>query len=227
MKQRAAELDLNDAEVARRAEISARRYSNYVNEKREPDYKLLLKICKILETSPDYILGTKVKFDILNNQHKNKPKSNIKRSDIYYSEIVIQELDVRASGGSGSNQEPLASEEIVVSEWHLPKRLVQGQTTASANKLKIITVYGDSMEPDFCPGDRVLVDTEDRAPSPPGVFVVWDGFGLVIKRLEMVPYSKPPTVRLVSMKQDQYEPREIPADEVVINGRVIGRWQWT
>jgi phage repressor protein C with HTH and peptisase S24 domain len=104
--------------------------------------------------------------------------------------------------------------------------MLRGQTTAAPEQIKIITVYGDSMVPDFLPGERVLVDLSDQTPSPPGVFVVWDGFGLVIKRLEMVPYSNPPTVKLKSANE-AYDTYERALSEVVINGRVIGKWKWT
>ena len=72
----------------------------------------------------------------------------------------------------------------------------------------------------------MLVDTSDRRPSPPGPFIVWDGFGVVLKRVEMVPYSDPPMVRLLS-RNEAYDTYERPLDEVVINGRVIGKWHWT
>ena len=87
------------------------------------------------------------------------------------------------------------------------------------------TIYG-FVRSDFRPGERVLVNTDDRLPSPPGVFIVWDGFGLVIKRLEVIPYSDPATVRLISANAD-YAVYERPLEDVTVNGRVIGRWQWT
>ena len=99
-------------------------------------------------------------------------------------------------------------------------------TSAPAGELKIIRVVGDSMEPDFQAGERVMVDTGDRLPSPPGVFAVWDGFSEIVKRLEMVPYSDPPRVRLMSVNP-AYETREFRLDETIINGRVVGKWKWT
>ncbi len=82
------------------------------------------------------------------------------------------------------------------------------------------------MRPDFQPGERVMVDTQDRVPSPPGVFAVWDGFGLVVKRVEMIPYSDPPTARLISSNQE-YKTYKLSLATVKINGRVVGKWHWT
>ncbi len=137
----------------------------------------------------------------------------------------IPELDVRALAGGGAIPD-LADPQAMIAEWQIPFDFLRSHTQAAPAALRIIRVHGDSMVPDFRPGERVLVNTDDRLPSPPGVFIVWDGFGLVIKRLEVVPYSEPATVRLISANAD-YAVYERPLEDVTVNGRVIGRWQWT
>jgi phage repressor protein C with HTH and peptisase S24 domain len=77
------------------------------------------------------------------------------------------------------------------------------------------------MIPTLQDGDVVLVDMTQRSPSPPGVFVLHDGMGLVAKRLEYIPMSDPPRVRIIS-DNHQYHTYEGIADEVNIIGRV--RW---
>jgi transcriptional regulator with XRE-family HTH domain len=56
LRQRAQELGLSDAEVARRAGLAPRRYGHYVTGDREPDLQTLVRICKVLNTSPDQLL---------------------------------------------------------------------------------------------------------------------------------------------------------------------------
>ena len=56
-------------------------------------------------------------------------------------------------------------------------------------ELRKITLGGDSMEPLASRGDRLLIDISERDPVPPGIFMVWDGRGLVTKRIEHVPRS--------------------------------------
>lgn len=143
------------------------------------------------------------------------------RSDIGGRTIRIPELDVRASAGGGL----LGENEKMVAEWQVPSGVVRGYSTAPAAELRIITVMGDSMEPTLQPGQRVLVDTGDRKPSPPGIFVVWDGLGLVIKRVQMVPHSEPPKVKITS-DNVKYETYERSLEEAYIQGRVIGQWRW-
>lgn len=59
------------------------------------------------------------------------------------------------------------------------------------------------------------------APTLPGIFVLFDGLGLVAKRLEHVVNSDPPTVRIIS-DNPLYAPYERSAEEVNIIGRI--RW---
>jgi transcriptional regulator with XRE-family HTH domain len=57
LRHRARELGLADAEVARRAGLSERRYGNYVTGAREPDLSTLVRIGKVLSLTPDEMLG--------------------------------------------------------------------------------------------------------------------------------------------------------------------------
>ena len=54
---------------------------------------------------------------------------------------------------------------------------------------------------------------------PPGVFVIWDGMGVVARRVEHVPRSDPPTVAIKSANPE-YRTYKREADEVNIIGRV-------
>ena len=153
-----------------------------------------------------------------------RPLPSFARPEVAAPMMRIEELDVRASAGSGSSG--LTDESArTVAAWQIPNEIVRGYTTAPAAELRIITVLGDSMEPTLLPGQRLLVDTADRRPSPPGVFVVWDGLGLVVKRVQLLPHTDPPRVKITSDNQN-YEPYERTLDEAYIQGRVIGQWRW-
>jgi transcriptional regulator with XRE-family HTH domain len=56
LRQKARELGLSDADVARRAGLSERRYGNYVTGIREPDLATLVKIAAALSASPNQLL---------------------------------------------------------------------------------------------------------------------------------------------------------------------------
>lgn len=57
LRARARALGLSDAEIARRLGFGPSRYTNYVSDLREPDFATLLRICKLLETTPNDVLG--------------------------------------------------------------------------------------------------------------------------------------------------------------------------
>ena len=73
-------------------------------------------------------------------------------------------------------------------------------------------------------GDKVIVNVADRAPSPPGIFILWDGLGRVAKRLEYLEEHDPPLVRIMS-EQPRYRTYERTPGEVNIVGRVVGVWR--
>lgn len=142
--------------------------------------------------------------------------------------VVIPEINLHTMAGDQKSKQKktdVCENDNVLSEWSLPKQLLANQV-GSSSTVRIIQVMGDSMTPEFNPGDRVMVNTADRMPSPPGVFVLWDGFGLIIKRCEMVPHSKPPRV-VLSSSNEKYATYEVEMTELDIQGRVVGKWQWT
>lgn len=56
LRKRAEELGISNAEVARRAGLSERRYGNYVSGRREPDLATLIRIASVLATTPNELL---------------------------------------------------------------------------------------------------------------------------------------------------------------------------
>lgn len=57
LRKRAEELGISNAEAARRAGLSERRYGNYISGRREPDLATLVRIASVLESSPDRLLS--------------------------------------------------------------------------------------------------------------------------------------------------------------------------
>jgi transcriptional regulator with XRE-family HTH domain len=56
LRDRARQLNLSDAEVARRAGLAERRYGHYVRSTHEPDYATLVRICEALDVTPNDLL---------------------------------------------------------------------------------------------------------------------------------------------------------------------------
>lgn len=161
------------------------------------------------------------------------PNYNPKRSTVFVTSLndslSVNEIDFRAgAGGIGlidhqDNGEALS--DIVVDKWVFPKSLFAGKADVAKGSFCIITITGDSMAPLIEHGARVLVNMADRSPTPPGFFVVYDGLGVLVKRVQFIPFSEPPRVKISSVNPE-YEPYERTLDEAHIQGRVLGQWHW-
>lgn len=139
--------------------------------------------------------------------------------------VTVREVAIEAAAGGGrdvTSEEPTAL-------WSFPAAFVR-TLTAKNSRLEIVTICGDSMvsDPprprDLLPGDKILVNLDDRTPSPPGVFLLDDGLGLVCKRVEHIVGSLPARFR-VSSNNPAYSPFELEAEDARIVGRVVGRWE--
>lgn len=132
--------------------------------------------------------------------------------------VSIASVQVRASMGGGN----LVADEVEDGEpYHFQRSWILHDLKADPSNLRIMHVEGDSMMPTLHSGDVVLVDLSRTRPTPPGIFVLFDGMGLVAKRLENIPNHDPPKVRVIS-DNTFYTPYERTADEVNIIGRI--RW---
>ncbi len=152
---------------------------------------------------------------------------------------TVPEVNVKAgAGGGGLDFEVFntmdgavqISTDAVRAEWGLPESFLRSELHIEPNQAWVIEIMGDSgYDPDtphapgsFFPGDRVIIDLGDITPSPPGAFLMWDGLGLTVKWVEIVPKSDPAMLRLVS-RNKSYSPYEVVEDEARIIGRVRGK----
>lgn len=161
------------------------------------------------------------------NDLSGEPSQGARKAAPVGDTIEIAELEVHAVAGMGIDGDGtiMASDEAVavVGLHTMPTASFREAYGISSSRIRIIPVKGNSMEPRLWPGQRVMVDIEDKTPSPPGVFVIWDGLALVLKYVEVVPNSDPLKVRISSANKD-FMAYERTLDEAHINGRVVGVW---
>jgi len=127
---------------------------------------------------------------------------------------LVPQYDVRAT------QEGLVEERARRGDWPFAAPYLRHVLGVQADNLAMIEVIGDSMATTLEAGDRLLVDVADRRPSPPGIFVIWDGDGTVVKRLERLPNTDPPLLSIMS-DNPRYASYQRPVDDAVILGRVV------
>lgn len=128
--------------------------------------------------------------------------------------VMVEQLPTTVGAGGGG---------LGVGDYKsvpVSRALVEWELRVEPDDLLSVEVEGDSMVPDFLPGDQLLINRRKVSLSQPGAFCLWDGDGYVIKFLEKVYDSEPPLVRVMS-RNDRYRPVERLADEIQIMGRVV------
>ena len=135
---------------------------------------------------------------------------------------AIPEVTVEVSAGAGALAQEFVSETAL---WHWPENMVRHEGGAAPENLRILRVRGNSMEPEMRDGDRVVVDVSRRLAATGETFVLWDGNGLVVKRVDAVHEGapnedEPPRLRLISANPD-YPPYSCLAPDVHVLGKVL------
>lgn len=109
----------------------------------------------------------------------------------------------------------------VINEWMFPPDYLR-ELKASAPKILMLEVVGDSMSPTLQPGDRIVVDLSHNRPVPDGLYVIDEGDGPLVKRLQLVRRSSPASVEVISDNQN-HRPYTLSLEDVSIVGRVAAR----
>ena len=135
--------------------------------------------------------------------------------------VAVREVTVEVSAGAGASAQEFVSETAL---WHWPENMIRHEAGAEPGSLRILRVRGNSMEPELREGDRIVVDVSRRLPATGETFVLWDGIGLVVKRVEVVrgdaADDEPPRLRLISANPD-YAPYSCLAQDAHILGKVL------
>lgn len=133
-------------------------------------------------------------------------------------QVLVPIYDVSAAAGAGAfvEGEQVADHLLVRADW---LRELVGYLPSS-DKVAIIQVQGDSMEPTLSPGDLILVErrTYTREELTDGIYVVRLEGALLVKRLQFVPGG----IALIS-DNERYE-RQVVSDVDVV-ARVIYAWR--
>ena len=209
LKARARQLGVNAAHVAEMAGVNRSFVYDIMRGRSEnPNLERLQLVADALKVDRNWLLHG------MGCVEGDSPIIN-HPDDIF---VAIRSVRVSAAMGGGAVVEQPAEDG---KPYHFQKSWIRDRLKARPADLRILHVEGDSMLPTLKDGDVVLVDLSRTAPTPPGLFVLFDGLGLVAKRLEHVANSEPPTVRVIS-DNPLYAPYERSAEEVNIVGRI--RW---
>lgn len=132
----------------------------------------------------------------------------------------VSEVTVEAAAGAGAFEPGFVTE---TARWGWPANMIRHEGGAAPENLRIIRVRGDSMTPEMNEGDRVVVDVSRKIPATGETFVLWDGNGIVVKKVDTAPPGEvggPPRIRLISENPD-YPPYTCLADDVHVLGKAL------
>jgi transcriptional regulator with XRE-family HTH domain len=139
----------------------------------------------------------------------------------------VPELDTRAGMGGGGvparemRREGRHSDPLKPEGWVFPPSFVREQLHANPGQLLVLDTTGDSMVPTIASGERVILDTAYKAPTPDGLYAIRDTFGsIVVKRLQLLRASRPTRVKIIS-DNPTHASDEVPLSELEIVGKVI------
>jgi transcriptional regulator with XRE-family HTH domain len=133
----------------------------------------------------------------------------------------IPELDNRGSTTSAGKRSARKDAPVKTERWGFPESFVREQLHTLPEQLVVIETEGDSMAPTIASGERVIVDTEHKTPSPDGLYALRDPFGsIIIRRLQLLRSSKPTRIKVVSDNPKSLS-EEASVDEIEIFGKVL------
>lgn len=192
-------------EVGKAAGISRAAVAQWESGVTAPTVDKLEKICELLDADPVWLItGSHGKW------------SKGAKSPVSVATIEVPEYDVRVSAGGGF----VINSERQRDVWPFSRKYLLDELRLPASNLVVLEVIGDSMEPTLASGDRILVNMSDKRVSQPGIFVLWDGDGTVVKRIELVPNTEPQRLKRIS-DNPLHGTYEVLASETIIIGRVV------
>lgn len=211
LKEEMKKKGMNARVLAEKADVGSSFVYDILNGKsNNPTTMKLSAVAEALGVSVPYLLHGKKAF------HDFFAASPLASSSNADELVAVPSVAIEASMGGGAEIYDEATEK----PYYFHRSWINNKLKTSPKDLRIIFVRGDSMYPTLDNNDMVLVDISKRSPTPPGIFVLYDGIGLVVKRLEYIGDKNAPKMRIISDNK-QYSPYERGAMDINVIGRVV------
>lgn len=110
--------------------------------------------------------------------------------------------------------------------WHIPIQDL-APFISDTKEIAGVILYGDSMEPVFRSGERILFDFSLNKITTDGVYLITTPTGVAIKQLQIIPdEAHNTTIIRVSNKNPGYASYDLSIDQITVHGRAIAKWMW-
>ena len=202
---------ISAAELARRSGVLTSFIYDILNGKSSnPSIIKLAHVAESLGVSLPYLVHSE-----LGNPITNKRGRDIDRDEAIYISIPHIKLN-----SSKNIKKGIVSFKEEDEPYRFNARWLHDRFDGKTTSLRILTINGDSMEPTICHNDIVIIDTNQKVPSPPSIFIIFDGLGLSAKRLEYVFANDYQRIRVIS-DNPRYSTYERLVSDVTVVGRVV------
>jgi phage repressor protein C with HTH and peptisase S24 domain len=202
--------DIKIRAFAHNAGISARSLSEYMAGDTEPSRLALVGIARAGNVSVQWLATGYGKKEL---SFDSTSESALAPEDF----VMVPRYDVHGSAGNGA----VIHSEQIVDYLAFRANWVRNALGVAHKDLVLISVKGDSMEPTLSNGDLILVDTGARRIEDSAIYVLKNGSGLLVKRLQ---HKLDGTV-IVKCDNDRYE-SEVYSAEAAVAVIVVGRVVW-
>jgi phage repressor protein C with HTH and peptisase S24 domain len=217
------------ADFARNAKLPYSAMRNYADRRSLPGVANFVKIARAAGKSldwfapPDWTQDIGHIADALEDVTTQAGREIARRRQQQPEDFCMVRLyDVRASAGSGAwnDSERVKTSLAFRREW------IASDLRVAPDKLMLVYVDGDSMEPTLSDGDVVMVDKSQRELTRPGVYVFLQEGALMIKRLQAMPGQRV----LVLSDNERFARYELSATDFEgesARASMIGRVVWS
>jgi phage repressor protein C with HTH and peptisase S24 domain len=154
--------------------------------------------------------GADVQY-ILTGRHENTVVQKTELSEL----VMVPRYDVQASAGGGA----LIHSELIVDHLAFRPEWVS-KMGLNRQKLALVEVHGDSMEPALYNTDLILIDLRAAALSVNGIYVIQHRGHLLVKRIQ----TKLDGTVVIKSDNPAYESEFLARDEaesLIVLGRVV------
>jgi len=201
--------------------------SEIAGRRTAPSSNNLRKLAGVLGVSLEWLGSDESTLEELPSSGENTTKAPLgslthlirRTSSKGYVRLPLMDIAASAGAGTPSNPDfPEVLEWINVAEWRVREWLGMVPTK---DRVRLLTVRGDSMEPRLKNGDVCAIDTHCARFEGDGVYllIIWEN--LYIKRLQLMTDG----LHIISDNAALYKSEVIPPtdlDTVRICGRVLG-----
>lgn len=195
-------VDKTQEDISRELGLSRAAVAQWERGKTVPQPHTIIALAKYLRTTPEWLA-----FGI-------KSDAKVIEKTVDHPDVVF--IDELVFDGPDNSRK--------VGTWGAPKNWVEVEVRPLVKEsLIVVRCDADNMAPKYLAGDKLLIDAGSRKPSPPGVFAHWDGMGVAINQITVIPGSEP--IARVSSTDGSTPTYEVPFSHLTILGRVRGAWK--